>query len=150
MRERMLNINEIEVYDGPVMYTCHGIGSCIALFITDRRMGISGGAHIPMPFASDTGAFNDANTMIGQMLAAFVRMGSGLKSLSAKVTGGAQLFDGANIGEQNADAVLQQLITKKIFIAAKDVGGREARVACFNSVTRELKISTLNQKNYSI
>jgi chemotaxis protein CheD len=151
MRRRVLNINDLEVTGEPVLYTCHGLGSCIALFITDRLTGISGGAHIPMPSLSNIGEFYDAYSMISAMLDSFNKMGSDLTSLSAKITGGAQLYEGVpNIGEQNADAVLHQLIMKKIFVAARDVGGREARTARFNSVTRELQISTSTQKNYCI
>ena len=151
MKKRMLNINEVDVTCNPVIYTCYGLGSCIGLFVTDRLKGLSGGAHIPLPRFSDEGEFLDATRLINELLCAFTALGSDLNCLRAKVTGGAQVYDGSiNIGEQNARVVLQQLTDKKIFIAATDVGGRVSRTARFNSVTSELEISTSEQKTYCI
>lgn len=151
MRKRMLNINEVEVTEKPVMFTCHGLGSCVGLFVTDREKGLSGGAHIPMPSSNSSGEFLDATHLINKLLNDFSAMGSNLNYLRAKVTGGAQIYEGSlNIGEQNVQAVIQQLIDKKIFIAATDVGGRVSRTARFNGMTGELQISTSELKTYCI
>jgi len=151
MRKRMLNINEVDVTAKPVVYTCYGLGSCIGLFVTDKPKGLSGGAHIPLPASTETDGFLGASRLINELLQAFQQLGSDLSYLRAKITGGAQVYDSLlNIGEKNIRAVLQQLIEKKIFIAATDVGGRVSRTARFNSVTGELCISTSEQKTYCI
>lgn len=151
MRKRTLNINEVDVTGKPVLYTCHGLGPCIALFITDRLKGVSGGAHIPLPSSLSGSDFLDAASMIDALLCSFAQLGSDLKFLVAKLTGGAQVYaSSANIGEHNALVVLQQLANKKIFIAASDVGGSIPRTARFNSITRELEISTPGLKKYCI
>jgi chemotaxis protein CheD len=151
MRKRMLNINEVEVTCKPVVYTCYGLGSCIGLFLTDRLKGLSGGAHIPLPSSSGKGEFMDASHIINELLGAFTALGSNLNYLRAKVTGGSQVYESAqNIGEQNAQVVLKQLVDKKIFIAATDVCGKISRTARFYSSTGELYISTSEQKTYCI
>jgi chemotaxis protein CheD len=151
MRKRMLNINEVDVTDKPVVYTCYGLGSCIGLFVTDRVRGLTGGAHIPLPSCSDADEFLGAGRLINELLGLFALGGSDLSGLRAKVTGGAQVYENSfNIGEQNVQVVLQKLIDLKVYLAATDVGGAMARTARFNSVTGELQISTSECKTYLI
>jgi chemotaxis protein CheD len=151
MRTRILNINEIDITMKPVVYTCYGLGSCIGLFITDRLKGFSGGAHIPLPASLPDGEFLDAPHMIKELLDSFAGLGSNLNMLHAKVTGGANVYSGScNIGEQNSRAVLQQLTLHKIYIAGTDLGGKLSRTARFNSITRELHISTSDLQKYCI
>lgn len=151
MRVRMLNINEMDVSQEPVVYTCYGLGSCIGLFLTDRTKGISGGVHIPLPHVSGPSEWKDATCLIDQLLQAFRVLGSDLNTLRAKVTGGAQLYGSHSvIGTQNAEVVLKQLTDRKVYIAATDVGGTCSRTARFHSQSGELEISTSEQTKYSI
>lgn len=151
MKKKVLHMNDFDVSEKPVVYTCYGLGSCIGLFVTDRRLNLSGGAHIPIPFSLGGGSFLDATYMIDELLNTFVSMGSDLSNLRAKLTGGAKVYESAlSIGEQNAQVVISQLIQKKVFIAASDVGGVVSRTARFNTLTGELEISTSEQKTYSI
>jgi chemotaxis protein CheD len=151
MTTRVLNINEMDITTQPVVYVCYGLGSCIGLFIIDRFKGLCGGAHIPLPVSLHQGEFLDAPNMIKDLLHAFSTLGSDLTRLYAKVTGGAHVYAGSyDIGEQNSRAVLQQLTCNKIFIAGTDVGGKFSRTARFNSVTRELHISTSDLQKYCI
>ncbi len=151
MRSKVLNINEVDVTGKPVIYTCYGLGSCIGLFLTDRLRGLSGGAHIPLPVSTEESEWYGVSGMIDILLENLKSMGSDLNCLRAKVTGGAQVFENmTNIGDQNVQSVLQQLVNRKIYLAAKDVGGKVSRTARFNSVTGELKISTSERKTYSI
>ena len=151
MRKKVLHINDFEVSERPVVFTCYGLGSCIGLFLTDRRLSLSGGAHIPIPFSIGGGDFLDAAHMINGLLNKFVEMGSDLANIRAKLTGGAQVYaSNLSIGEQNQQVVVDLLLRKKVFIAATDVGGSISRTARFNSLTGELEISTSEQKTYSI
>ncbi|WP_276371573.1 chemotaxis protein CheD [Chryseolinea sp. H1M3-3] len=151
MREQTLNINDVDATSRPVIYTCYGLGSCIALFVTDRIRGLSGGAHIPLPCSLESSEFLDATSMIEALLSSFSTKGSNLKSLCAKVTGGAQVYTSSmNIGKLNTSIVFQELLKRKIFIAGADVGGNVSRTARFNSLSRVVQISTSDQKRYCI
>ena len=151
MRKRTLNINDVDVTDKPVLYTCYGLGSCIGLFVTDRLKRLAGGAHIPLPSTLESGEFLGATRLINELLGSLALLGSDLSCLRAKVTGGARVYESSfDIGEQNARMILQKLIDLRVFIAAKDLGGKVSRTARFNSETGELKISTSEQKTYSI
>jgi chemotaxis protein CheD len=135
----------------PIVYTCFGLGSCIALFVADRLSGITGGAHIPLPDTAHAGEFLSAVRLIETLLSNFEKLGSNLSFLRAKIAGGACLYESAtNLGQQNIDSVVARLTERKIFLAAADVGGKLARTVHFNSVTWELTIFTSEQKSYTI
>jgi chemotaxis protein CheD len=151
MRNEILRINDLCVTEQPVIYTCFGLGSCIALFIADRSSSITGGVHIPLPDTISPGEFLSAARLIETLLANFEKLGSNLCLLRAKIAGGAQVYESAiNLGQQNIDSVIAHLTERKIFLAAADVGGKLARTARFNSVTGTLSIFTSEQKNYII
>ncbi|MBI3218740.1 MAG: chemotaxis protein CheD [Bacteroidetes bacterium] len=148
---KMLNINEMDVSDQPVVFTCYGLGSCIGLFMSDRTKGLSGGVHIPLPHNSAQSDWKDATYLIDELLHAFQAWGSDLNTLRAKVTGGAQVYGShCSIGAENAEVVLKQLIDRKVYIAATDVGGTISRTARYYSQSGELEISTSEQTKYSI
>lgn len=151
MIRKVLGIDELYSSGKPVEYTCYGLGSCIGLFINDRVKGLSGGAHIALPVATTESEFTDAEKMIDTLLQQFSDQGSDLLTLRAKIAGGAQVFETSlDIGKQNIDVVLRQLTDKRIFIAAMDVGGKVSRTARFNGESGEVKISTSEQKTYTI
>lgn len=151
MRTEILQINDLYVTRQPVLYTCFGLGSCIALFIADRVNGITGGVHIPLPDTIGPGEFLSAARLIEALLNNFKKMGSNLNFLRAKMAGGAQVYDSLiNLGQQNIDSVVAHLTGRRIFLAAADVGGRLARTVHFNSVRGTLTIFTSEQKSYTI
>ena len=151
MRNEILKINDLCVTEEPVVYTCFGLGSCIALFIADRVTGVTGGVHIPLPDTISPGEFLNAARLIEALLNNFKKLGSNLNFLRAKMAGGAQVYDSLiNLGQQNIDSVVGHLTGRKIFLAAADVGGRLSRTVHFNSVTGTLTIITSDQKSYNI
>ena len=148
---RTLNINEVDAARNPVLYSCHGLGPCIALFVTDRLKDLAGGAHISLSSSDSTNQNKDAFKIVNELLTALCFHGSDLKHLRAKLAGGAKVFESSfNIGEENVKAVVNCLTANKIFIAASDVGGHAARTVQFNGLSGELRISTSDQKVYSI
>ena len=150
MRNKTLNINQIDVTEQAVIYTCFGLGSCIALFLNDRMTGLAGGAHIPLA-KYESGEFLSAPAMLDELLQKFRSKGSDLNTLRAKITGGAQVFDSTMaIGEQNIQAIRRELANRKIYLAAEDLGGRAPRNARFNTRTGELIISSPEKTRLTI
>jgi chemotaxis protein CheD len=140
MKNKTLNINQTDVTGEAVIYTCFGIGSCVALFLNDRMTGLAGGAHIPLAH-DGTGEFLSATAMLEELLSKFQSKGSHLNFLRAKITGGAQLFESTvSIGAENIKAIRHELVKRKIFVAAEHVGGKLPRTARFNTRTGELVV----------
>src|SRR5690242_10604036 len=105
MKNEVLQINDLCVTRQPVVYTCFGLGSCVALFIADRLTGVTGGVHIPMPDNIITGEFLGAARLIETLLSNFQKLGSDLSFLRAKIAGGAQIYDSFTcLGQRNIDA----------------------------------------------
>lgn len=144
MIEYKLNIGDLLVTKGEnVTYACLGLGSCIGLFLQDRSTGLSGGAHIQLPneIRSGEGKFYGVKSAITELLNQFKIAGSTLQNLRAKITGGANVVaTGHETGLQNAERVMQELMTHKVYIAAMDVGGKQSRTARFNSETGVLMV----------
>jgi chemotaxis protein CheD len=76
-------------------------------------------------------------------------MGSNPKNLSAKIAGGAKMFnfssknDSMNVGKRNAEAVRKLLKALGIRIVADDCGGTFGRTITFNSENGDLKVKTI-------
>jgi len=152
MIDYTLNIGDVVTSPRQASYTCYGLGSCIGLFLHDRLTGLSGGAHILLP-ESESGVssfskFYNVVSALDEMLAQFTNQGSTLEALRAKIVGGANVI-GVNMltGERNVKSVVRQLVARKIFVAALEVGGRYSRTAKFESTTGNLivRISETNE-----
>lgn len=145
MMEYKLNIGDVVTSSEKATYTCYGLGSCIGLFIQDRVIGISGGAHILLPGNEEgvghTNKFYNVSLALREILDQFKIRGSNLTTLRAKVTGGANVLGVySQVGKKNAESVLQQLVEKQIYVAAVDVGGNFSRTAVFRSDSGNLTV----------
>jgi chemotaxis protein CheD len=144
MIEYKLNIGELAVSQNEaVTFTCLGLGSCIGLFLQDRTTGLTGGAHIQLPsdIKTETGKYYGVNAAIEELINRFKASGSTLQNLRAKVTGGANVVaTSCETGLLNIENVVKELVERKVYIAAMDVGGRQSRTARFNSQTGTLSV----------
>lgn len=151
MKEYRLNIGDVKTFDSPVTLTCYGLGSCVGLFLQDRTKGISGGAHILLPDEEGTTttspAWYNVTSALNKLIEEFQKKGSHLKTLRAKIAGGANVLNTSfNIGQRNVESLMNQLIRHKIYIAASDVGGSMSRTAKFFSEDGALLVKTMNEK----
>ncbi len=106
------------------------LGSCVCACIRDRVSGIGGMNHFMLPESGQ-----DRNNPLGEsarygayameiLINQLLKMGAKRGNLEAKVFGGASVLRGFtvnNVGERNAEFVLQFLNTEKIAVAAQDL-----------------------------
>lgn len=146
MKRVILNIGDAHAVEGAATFTCFGLGSCIGLFLQDRTLGLAGGAHIMLPEDHTSshpcaGKFYNVTEAIDYLLKQFSRRGSSLKSIRAKITGGANIIQTMyNIGALNVESTRNHLTRRGVYIAASDVGGFESRTVNFNANTGDLNI----------
>jgi len=150
--ECALNLGDIKVFNTPGIITCFGLGSCVGLFLYDRIHKIGGGAHIMLPMLEGaencTGISKGsyANHAIEALLEQMKLKESNVDGLGlrAKLAGGANLFNSGQmqVGKKNIAAVLEQLLLRKIYVAATDVGGTQSRTARFYTGTGNVEINT--------
>lgn len=106
------------------------LGSCVCACIRDKVSGIGGMNHFMLP---DSG--QDRGNPLGEsarygiyameiLINQLLKMGAKRSNFEAKVFGGGSVLRGftvANVGERNAEFVLQFLKTEKIAVAAQDL-----------------------------
>jgi len=106
------------------------LGSCVCACIRDKVSGIGGMNHFMLP---DSG--QDQNNPLGEsarygtyameiLINQLLKMGAKRSNFEVKVFGGGAVLRGftvANVGERNAEFVLNFLKTEKIPIAAQDL-----------------------------
>jgi chemotaxis protein CheD len=147
MKRVILNIGDAQAVDSAATFTCFGLGSCIGLFMQDRTLGLSGGAHIMLPEDTTSshacaGKFYNVAGAIDHLLMQFACKGSSLKSIRAKITGGANVIQTMyNVGALNAESTRNHLTRRGVYIAASDVGGFESRTVNFHTYTGDLNIT---------
>ena len=106
------------------------LGSCVCACIRDKVTGIGGMNHFMLP---DSG--QDRGNPMGEsarygvyameiLINQLLKMGAKRSNFEAKVFGGGSVLRGftvANVGERNAEFVLDFLHTEKIVVAAQDL-----------------------------
>lgn len=155
MKEYALNIGEVKIFDHPVTLICHGLGSCMGLFLHDRAKGISGGAHIFLPEdekgPDGTNLWYNVSAAVSRIVEQFQCKGSLLTTVRAKIAGGANTLNTTFCtGQRNIESVIAQLEQRNIYIAGLDVGGKVSRTARFNSASGALLVRTSDNKYYKV
>ena len=149
MTKKVLNIGEIAATRNSGTITCYGLGSCVGVFLYDRKNNIGGGAHIALPGSGYNPALNNsyAEQALELLLAEMHKLGSDLSSLRAKIIGGANLFESSmQIGLKNVQSVKKLLTHKKIYIASEDTGGTKSRTGHFSLTDGSLTVNTPTKK----
>ncbi|OAS83313.1 chemotaxis protein CheD [Metabacillus litoralis] len=151
-----VGIADLNVVKSPNQIRTSGLGSCVGLILFDKVNEVAGLAHIMLPDSSlaNKGSMNHAkyaDTAIPQLLDRLAESGARVRSLQAKMAGGAQMFqfqssnDMMRIGPRNVEAIKQQLKEYNINLISEDVGGNSGRTIEFDPKTCELMIRTVNQ-----
>jgi len=106
------------------------LGSCVAACIRDSQSGIGGMNHFMLPENGlDTNAPVNSSARYGIyameiLINQLLKLGARRSNLEAKVFGGGNVLDGltvANVGQRNADFVLEFLATEQIRVVAQDL-----------------------------
>ena len=142
---------DYKVSESPNRLITLGLGSCIGITVYDKRRKIGGMAHIMLPKNPDPtkSIAKFADTAIEAMLNDLANMGVGIRSLEAKLAGGAQMFTFSSsnemnsIGFRNAEAVKQELKKRGVKIIAEETGGGAGRTIELDLEDGKLKIKTM-------
>ena len=126
------------------------LGSCIGLAIYHRRLKTGAMAHIVLPDSAgrDGTPGKFADTAVPEMLKLLKELGTPAHGLTAKLTGGANMFAGSGplqIGDANAEAVARTLKSAGIRVAGQDVGGTKGRRVTFDCTSGEMTVECAGQ-----
>lgn len=147
MKELVINIGEYCVVERPAKIVCHGLGSCIGLFLYDRAKGIGSGAHIMYPDDLSTEKIKTkiAKYAFQEMLIGLNRLGADIRGLRAQMVGGASIYNKgtSSMGERNIIAVKKLLLNNGIYLSQEVVGGENARSATFYLEDGALEVTSI-------
>lgn len=130
------------------------LGSCVCACVRDRASGIGGMNHFMLP---DSG--QDKSNPLGEsarygvyameiLINQLLKMGAKRANLEAKVFGGASVLRGFtvnNVGERNAEFVLQFLKTEKIPVLAQDLLDIFPRKVYYFPTSGKVRVKNLKQ-----
>jgi chemotaxis protein CheD len=156
--QREFGCAEVKVLPGECHATAQDValvtllGSCVAACLRDPVTGVGGMNHFMLPHDRSGGPVSRSarfgafamETLINRLL----RLGARRDSLEAKVFGGGAVvpqLTSLNIGEANADFVLEFLKQEKITVSAHDLKGTEARKVHFFPRTGRVLVQTLKR-----
>lgn len=135
----VVGISDLKTAKGSDSLITYALGSCIGTCLYDAYAHIAGLSHILLPDSSicpeDKNIMKYANTAIEQLVKEMRRIGASVPRLTAKIAGGAKMYntDGIGIGERNIVAVKNELLRLHIRLIAEDTGKNYGRTVEFNA-----------------
>lgn len=126
------------------------LGSCIGLVLYHPRLQTGVMAHIVLPDSAgrtdSAGKF--ADTAVPEMLKSLRQLGAPGHGLTAKFAGGANMF-GSNgplqVGDANAEAVLQAVRSTGARLLSQDCGGNKGRRVIFDCTDGTMTVERAGQ-----
>jgi chemotaxis protein CheD len=143
--DRNLGCDTVRVLPGDYFVTDEPIGiitvlgSCVAACLWDERAGFGGMNHFMLPDGGDGEGTNSAPARYGLyamevLINDLLKSGARRSNIQAKVFGGGRVIRGmttVNIGDRNAEFVLEFLRTERIPVVAQDLREPFARKVAF-------------------
>lgn len=130
------------------------LGSCVAACIRDGELGIGGMNHFMLPDAGEqfdapvSASARYGNYAMEMLINQLIKLGARRDRLEAKVFGGGNVMSGltvANVGERNADFVLNYLATERIPVLAQDLVDIYPRKVYYFPATGKVRIKKLRE-----
>ncbi len=135
--DRNFKIEAVKILPGEYFVTGRNtvlvtvLGSCVAACIRDRTSGVGGMNHFMLPGNENDTAPAGTSARYGTyamelMINQLLKSGAKRSNLEAKVFGGGNVLRGftvANVGQRNAEFVIDYLQTERIALLAEDLLG---------------------------
>lgn len=149
-----VKIADLAVLKDKGVLVTFGLGSCVGIALYDQKAKIGGLAHVLLndskkfvrPGVENVNLAKFANTAIPHMLDMMIKMGAKKSAVTAKIAGGASLFnfktEAGGVGEKNIEAVRAALKALGLRTLFEDVGGSHGRTMRLFVETGEVTISS--------
>ncbi len=140
--------------------TTIGLGSCVGIVLYNSTDEYCGLVHIMLPsskeIVNNSKRAKFADTGIEDLIIELEKKGVKRSSLSAKIAGGATMFQFSgnsvlgSVGDRNVKAVKETLARFNIRIVAEDTGADYGRTILFDPVTKGLSIRSAGRNEMII
>lgn len=150
----VVGISDYAVSKSPSTIVTYALGSCVGICLYDSSLKIGGLSHIMLPESTqfsnnETNRMKFADTAIVDLVEEMRRLGSDVRRITAKIAGGAKMFQTqpgsaiGSIGDRNVASVKKVLNGLKIPIMAEDTGKDYGRTVHFDLSTGKIKVCSL-------
>jgi chemotaxis protein CheD len=138
-----IGMAQFRIGAAPMKMMTMALGSCLGVVLYDATARIGGLGHAMHPHRrnvkSNANRAKFVDSLIGLMIDRMARNGARRERLTAKIFGGARMFDHVKgnrsvlqIGEKNVIAAREELRFRGICIVAECVGGSKGRSILFD------------------
>lgn len=152
----VVGISDYKFAKHPEVIVTYALGSCVGICLYDSKSKIGGLSHIMLPESSmfnknDLNRMKFADTALVDLVRELKRLGADVKRLTAKIAGGAQMFEVqqgsliGTIGDRNVQSVKATLNGLRIPIIAEDTGSNYGRTVYFDLETGIMKVQSLSR-----
>ena len=151
--EVRIGIAELNTVFSPGKLITVGLGSCVAIALYDKSIGIGGLAHIMLPdstqFNNINNPFKFADLAVPILIEKMEALGAQKRNIKAKIAGGASMFNFSDksmildIGARNSVAVKSALLKQSIQMLGEEVGGNKGRTVIFDAINGMMQIKTV-------
>jgi len=152
----VVGISDYKFGRNPSVFVTYALGSCVGICLYDKQLKVGGLSHIMLPEStmfsnSDINRMKFADTAIVDLVQDLVHLGADRRRLTAKIAGGAQMFEiqpgslVGTIGDRNIASVKNVLQNLKIPIIAEDCGSNYGRTVYFDLETGIMKVQSLSR-----
>jgi chemotaxis protein CheD len=152
----VVGISDYKYARNPNVFVTYALSSCVGICLYDKQLKIGGLSHIMLPESSmfsknDINRMKFADTAIVDLVQDLVKLGADRRRLTAKIAGGAQMFEVqagslvGTIGDRNITSVKNMLHSLKIPIIAEDTGLNYGRTVYFDLDTGIMKVQSLSR-----
>ena len=152
----VVGISDYKYARNPNVFVTYALGSCVGICLYDKQLKIGGLSHIMLPESSmfsknDINRMKFADTAIPDLVQNLVKLGADRRRLTAKIAGGAQMFEVqagsmvGTIGDRNTVSVKSTLQSLRIPIIAEDTGLNYGRTVYFDLDTGIMKVQSLSR-----
>jgi chemotaxis protein CheD len=152
----VVGISDYKLARCPNVFVTYALGSCVGICLYDKQLKIGGLSHIMLPESNmfsqnDINRMKFADTAIVDLVQGLTKLGADRRRLTAKIAGGAQMFEVqqgslvGTIGDRNIFSVKKTLQGLKIPIIAEDTGLNYGRTVYFDLDTGIMKVQSLSR-----
>ena len=152
----VVGISDYKLARCPNVFVTYALGSCVGICLYDKQTKVGGLSHIMLPESSmfknnEINRMKFADTAIVDLVQNLVKLGADRRKLTAKIAGGAQMFEVqqgslvGTIGDRNTVSVKNTLHGLKIPILAEDTGLNYGRTVYFDLETGIMKVQSLSR-----
>jgi chemotaxis protein CheD len=145
-----VSIAQARVDRAPTVLKAYGLGSCVAVSLYDPETQRGALGHMLLPNRPEKNPLGSESKYVDagicQMVDELVRAGANRDTLTAKITGGANMFESVyqtlinSIGARNARSARETLAKLEIPVVGEEVGGNQGRTVEFDLASGNMMV----------